>query len=73
MIVTEFYKTRNDGVKLVRTYSDKGYSIERDGVLYEEAIDPENSGRVYTEVITDEATETDYINALEELGVDFNE
>lgn len=57
MIVTEFYKTRNDGVNLVRTYSDKGYSIERDGVIYDEAIDPENSGREYTEVVTEESSE----------------
>ena len=49
MIVTEFYKTRADGVRLVRTYSDTGKLIERDGVVYEEAIDPEDSGRVYTE------------------------
>lgn len=56
MIVTEFYKTTNEGVNLVRTYSDNGYMIEREGVLYEEAIDPENSGRVYTET---EATDTD--------------
>lgn len=49
MIVTEFYRTREDGVRLVRTYSDAGKLIERDGVLYEEAIDPEDSGRVYTE------------------------
>lgn len=49
MIVTEFYRTREDGVRLVRTYSDAGKMIERDGVVYEEAIDPEDSGRVYTE------------------------
>ena len=49
MIVTEFYKTREDGVRLVRTYSDQGRLIERDGTLYSEAIDPEESGRVYTE------------------------
>ena len=49
MIVTEFYRTREDGVRLVRTYSDAGKLIERDGVVYEEAIDPEDSGRVYTE------------------------
>ena len=73
MIVTEFYKTRNDGVNLVRTYSDNGNMIERDGIKYVEAIDPENSGRVYTEVDTDEATETDYISALERLGVNFDE
>lgn len=53
MIVTEFYKTRADGVRLVRTYSDAGLLIERDGVVYEEAIDPEDSGRVYTETEVD--------------------
>ena len=72
MIIAEFYRVREDGTRLVRTYSDKGYSIERDGILYEEAIDPENSGRIYTEVEADEATEADYINALEDLGVNFN-
>ena len=49
MIVTEFYRTREDGVRLVRTYSDVGKMIERDGVVYDEAIDPEDSGRVYVE------------------------
>lgn len=49
MIKTEFYETRKDGVNLYRTYSDEGYKIERDGALYDEAIDPENSGRVYRE------------------------
>lgn len=49
MIITEFYTTRTDGVKLYRTYSDAGFKIERDGVQYDEAIDPENTGRVYTE------------------------
>jgi hypothetical protein len=65
MIITEFYRTRDDGTNLVRTYSDKGYMIERDGVVYEEAIDPENSNRVYTET-EEEATEADYISALNE-------
>lgn len=34
------------------TYSDAGFYIERDGTVYEEAYDPENSGRVYTETDT---------------------
>jgi hypothetical protein len=55
MIVTEFYRTRSDGVVLNRTYSDKGMMIERDGVRYSEAIDPAECGRVYTE--TDEPIE----------------
>lgn len=59
MIVTEFYKTRSDGVSLVRTYSDAGKMIERDGVVYEEAIDPEDSGRVYAETDISIETEAD--------------
>lgn len=49
MIITEFYKTREDGVVLNRTYSDKGMMIERDGVRYDEAIDPAELNRQYTE------------------------
>jgi hypothetical protein len=52
MIQTEYYRTREDGVVLNRTYSDTGMMIERDGVRYSEAIDPAHLGRVYTE--TDE-------------------
>ena len=55
MIITEIYGTRADGVRLVRTYSDLGKQIERDGVLYREAVDPEGSGRVYTESNQDTA------------------
>lgn len=62
-IVTGFYKTREDGVRLVKTYSDAGLYIERDGVVYGEAIDPEELGRVYTEtdqLIETEESETEY-------------
>lgn len=75
MIITEFYRTREDGVVLNRTYSDKGMMIERDGVRYSEAIDPAELGRVYTEtdepieVEADEATAEDYESALAEFGV----
>lgn len=48
-IVTEYYRTREDGVVLNRTYSDTEMMIERDGVRYSEAIDPADLGRVYTE------------------------
>ena len=51
-IVTEYYKTRSDGVVLNRTYSDRGMMIERDGEPYEEAIDPAELNRQYVE--TDE-------------------
>lgn len=49
MVVTEFYTQRTDGVKLYRTYSDQGFRIMRDGIVYDEAIDPEQSGRNYIE------------------------
>lgn len=50
MIVTEFYRIKMPGrVRLYLTYSDEGYYIERDGVEFESAVDPEGSGRVYTE------------------------
>ena len=76
MIVTEFYRTREDGVVLNRTYSDAGMMIERDGVMYSEAIDPAELNRKYTETDepieaeTAEATEADYQSALRDMGVD---
>ena len=74
-IITEHYKTREDGVVLNRTYSDKGMMIERDGVRYDEAIDPAELNRQYTETdepieTVGEATEEDYQNALREMGVE---
>lgn len=59
--------------KYTRTWSDANKMIERDGNLYEEAIDPAHLNRVYTETEQDipdaEATEEDYLLALEKLGV----
>ena len=60
---------------LVRTYSDAGFMIERDGIRYDEAVDPANMGRTYTE--TDEpvggwdaeASIDDMEAALKEAGV----
>ena len=57
MIITDYYMTRNDGVVLNRTYSDIGMKIERDGVRYDEAIDPAELNRQYTE--TDEPVEAE--------------
>lgn len=65
MIVTDNYETRADGVLLVRTYSDRGRKIIRDGVTYDEAIDPSDSGRIYTE--SDEPTELTADEALDIL------
>jgi hypothetical protein len=51
MVVTEFFKTRPDGVKLYKTYSDENFYIEQEqtGNRYTEAIDIENSGYTYVE------------------------
>lgn len=48
MIITDFYRTQNK-VKLYRTYSDQNLYIQRDGEIYEQAIDPEGTNRIYTE------------------------
>jgi hypothetical protein len=44
-----------NGRDFVKTYSDAGMMVERDGVRYSEAIDPAEFGREYTE--TDEPIE----------------
>lgn len=51
MIITEFYKTRSDGVDLYRTYSDEKLKIIQNetGVVYSEAIDIDGSPYTYTE------------------------
>lgn len=48
--------TEINGVTYNHTYSDIGMKIERNGVRYDEAIDPLNSDRQYTE--TDEPINT---------------
>lgn len=50
MIITENITIKDKA--FVKTYSDNGMMIERDGVRYSEAIDPAAFGRQYTE--TDE-------------------
>lgn len=61
MIVTEYYITRTDGVVLNRTYSDQGYYIERDGVQYQEAVDPAELNRQYveTDILIEESKYTE--------------
>ena len=47
MIVTETITI--DGRDLVKTYSDSGCYVVRDGISYEEAIDPAEFNREYEE------------------------
>lgn len=51
MIIKELYRTRNDGVRLFRTYSDEGFYIKKVGTeeVYDEAVDIENAPFVYEE------------------------
>ena len=55
MIVREAYKTRADGIKLFRIYSDAGKQIIQNetGIIYDEAIDVENAPYTYTENVED--------------------
>ena len=68
-----------NGIVYSYTYSDSGYMIERYGVRYSEAVDPLDSGRIYTEtdepikVGTKEETVEDYKAALQILGVETEE
>ena len=59
MIVREFYRTREDGIDLHRTYSDSGLKIHKVGTdeVYDEAIDIANAPWQYTE--TDEPITTE--------------
>ena len=68
-----------NGVLYDYTYSDSGYMIERDGVRYSEAVDPLDSGRLYTEtdeqidVGTKEETVEDYKATIRKLYPDTEE
>lgn len=54
MIKREFYKTRKDGAKLYRTYSDEGFRIKQveTRLIYDETVDVETANYAYQE--TDE-------------------
>lgn len=50
MIVKEFYRVREDGINLFRTYSNNNKMVVRnDGIEYVEAIDIEDSNYTYNE------------------------
>lgn len=51
MVVKEYYRIREDGVILYRTYSNEGKKIQKVGTdeVYEEAIDIESAPYTYTE------------------------
>lgn len=47
MLVTETIEI--NGIQYLHNYSDAGFKVERNGIQYDDAVDPINSGRVYTE------------------------
>ena len=47
MIKTDTLTINN--TQFIRTYSDSGRYVVRDGISYDEAIDPVEFGRAYTE------------------------
>ena len=51
MIKKEFFRTREDGVKLYRNYSDEGFYIIQNEtkIKYNEAIDVEDAPYTYSE------------------------
>ena len=72
MIKREFYKERNDRVKLYKTYSDENYKIQKVGTdeIYDEAIDVENTSFEYEE--TTEKIETEEISEVEQKAQAYN-
>ena len=65
-IVREFYRTREDGVNLYRTYSDEGFYIRQlpTGVEYSEAIDIETAPYTYEETDKPIETEEESLNEI---------
>lgn len=47
MILTE--ELTINGRAFIRTYSDENRYVVREGIAYDEAVDPAEFGRVYTE------------------------
>ena len=57
MIKTE--QLQINGKAFVRTYSDRGMMIEREGLVYSEAVDPAELNRTYNETDTPVPKEDD--------------
>ena len=76
MIVKEFYKTREDGINLYRTYSDANFLIQKIDTeeIYTEAIDIEKAPYQYIETDIpnefakeEEITSEEFDNMLREV------
>lgn len=58
-----------NGRSFTRTYSDTHHRVVRDGIEYDEANDPTEFGRTYTEgsLIEEEATDAERVEELEQI------
>lgn len=67
MIQKEFFKIREDGINLYKTYSTEGFYIQKIGTkeVYNEAIDVESAPYKYFE--TDKKIEIPEENIVEEI------
>ena len=73
MKIKEFYKTREDGVNLYRTYSDQGFMLRQieTGILYGEPIDVEDAPYTYEETdILIEGSEGESTLAPDEISAE---
>ena len=76
MIKRELYITRQDGVKLFKTYSDENFKIRQveTGHIYDVAIDVENAPYTYEETeekIEMEAVKYSTLKIVRALGADW--
>lgn len=70
MVIKEFYRIREDGVVLYRTYSDANLMIRKVGTeeVYSEAIDVENARYTYEETDTPIEVEEEAKRMEEEMN-----
>ena len=75
-VIREYYMTRNDGVKIFRSYSDKDVYIRKEGtdLTDVEMCDVEDAHLVYVETDTpieaeEDLTVADALAMLGEMGV----
>ena len=76
MIKQELYTVRNDGVKLLKTYSDENFKIRQieTGAVYDAAIDVETANFTYEETeekIQMEAVKYSTLKIIRTLGDDW--
>ncbi len=72
MIIKEFFRIREDGVKLCRLYSDLGVYIKKVGTseIYEEVFDIENAPFKYIETYNKIKDKEDIVTPEDDIIID---